>query len=144
MKKIMTVFGALLVGSMLITSCVSTNRGFQSSPVVSRNVELDPIKADIKVDEKSKITGESSSTYLFLLFRVGGDNVFADGINYSTDQSASKLSRLNPIKFRADRLNKVRAAAACVVCCCQRVDAMLQVTQGSADYAAALQSTRRF
>ena len=108
----MTVFGALLVGSMLITSCVSTNRGFQSSPVVSRNVELDPIKADIKVDEKSKITGESSSTYLFLLFRVGGDNVFADGINYSTDQSASKLSRLNPIKFRADRLNKVRAAAA--------------------------------
>ena len=52
MKKVITIFGALIFGSMLMTSCVSTNKGFQSSPVISRNVELDPIKADIKVDEK--------------------------------------------------------------------------------------------
>ena len=63
-----------------MTSCLTTNRGFQSSPVISRNVELDPIKADIKVDEKTKLKGESSSAY-FLIFRVNGDNTFADGIN---------------------------------------------------------------
>lgn len=112
MKKLMTILGALFVGSMLMTSCVSTNRGFQSSPVVSRNVQLDPIKADIKVDEKSKIKGESTSSY-FLIFRVSGDNTFADGINYSTDASASMLSQLNPLKIaQSGRLNKVRGAAA--------------------------------
>ncbi len=112
MKKLMTIFGSLLLGSMLITSCVTTNRGFQSSPVISRNVQLDPIKADIKVDEKSKLKGESSSAY-FLIFRVSGDNTFADGINYSTDASSSLLSQLNPMKLaQAGRLNKVRGAAA--------------------------------
>lgn len=112
MKKLMTIFGSLLIGSMLITSCVTTNRGFQSSPVISRNVQLDPIKADIKVDEKSKLKGESSSAY-FLIFRVSGDNTFADGINYSTDASSSLLSQLNPMKLaQAGRLNKVRGAAA--------------------------------
>ena len=112
MKKLMTIFGAFLVGSILMTSCVTTNRGFQSSPVISRNVQLDPIKADIKVDEKNKIKGESSSEY-FLIFRVSGDNTFADGINYSTDASASMFSQLNPLKLaQAGRLNKVRGSAA--------------------------------
>lgn len=108
----MTIFGALFFGSLLMTSCVSTNRGFQSSPVISRNVQLDPIKADINVEEKSKIKGESSSTY-FLVFRVSGDNTFADGINYSTDASASVLSQFNPLKLaQSGRLNEVRGAAA--------------------------------
>ncbi len=113
MKKVMTILGVLLVGSMLMTSCVSTNKGFQSSPVISRNVNLDPIKADIKVDEKNKLKGESSSAY-FLIFRVSGDSTFADGINYSADASASGLSLLlNPLKLvQAGRLNKVRGAAA--------------------------------
>ena len=112
MKKFMTICGALLVGSMLMTSCVSTNTGFQSSPVIARNVQLDPIKADIKVDEKNKLVGESSSGY-FLIFRVSGDNTFADGINYSTDASASVFTQLNPLKIaKAGRLNKVRGAAA--------------------------------
>jgi hypothetical protein len=112
MKKIITILVAVLFSSILMTSCVTTNRGFQSSPVVSRNVELDPIKADIKVDEKTKIKGESTSSY-FLIFRVSGDNTFADGINYSTDELASTLSKLNPLKLaQAGRLNKVRGAAA--------------------------------
>jgi hypothetical protein len=112
MKKLMTILGALFFGSILTTSCVSTNRGFQSSPVVSRNVQLDPIKADIKVNEESKIKGESTSSYL-LIFRVSGSKTFADGINYSTDVSASMLSQLNPLKLaQASRLNKVRGAAA--------------------------------
>lgn len=112
MKKTILNFTVLAVLVLSFSSCISTNRGFQSSPVVSRNVQLDPIKADIKVDEKTKIKGESSSTY-FLIFRVSGDKTFADGINYSTDASASILQRLSPLKLaQAGRLNKVRGAAA--------------------------------
>jgi len=112
MKKLITILGCFILTSVFMTSCVSTNKGFQSSPVISRNVQLDPIKADLKVDEKSKLKGESSSAY-FLIFRVSGDNTFADGINYSTDASSSLLSQLNPMKLaQAGRLNKVRGAAA--------------------------------
>ena len=103
---------AVLVAITSLTSCVSTNKGFQSSPVISRNVQLDEIKADIKVDETKKLKGESSSGY-FLIFRVSGDNTFADGINYSTDASAGLLQQLNPMKIlQSGRLNKVRGAAA--------------------------------
>ncbi len=112
MKKLTTIFVAFLFTTLFITSCVTTNKGFQSSPVISRNVQLDPIKADIKVDEKNKLKGESSSAY-FLFIRVSGDNTFADGINYSTDASASMLQKLNPLNLaQAGRLNKVRGAAA--------------------------------
>ena len=76
MNKVITIFGAIIVSSTLMTSCVSTNQGFQSSPVISRNVQLDPIKVDIIVDEKTKIKGESTSAY-FLIFRVSGDNTYA-------------------------------------------------------------------
>lgn len=95
-----------------MTSCVSTNKGFQSSPVISRNVELDPIKADIKVDEGKKLKGESTSSY-FLIFKVSGDNTYADGINYSTDASSSLIQKLNPLNVaKSGRLNKVRGSAA--------------------------------
>ena len=98
--------------AIFFTSCVSTNKGFQSSPVISRNVQLDPIKADIKVNETTKLTGQSSSTY-FLFFRVSGDNTSADGINYSSDAGGSLLSQYNPLKLlKTAKLNKVRSAAA--------------------------------
>ena len=98
--------------AIFFTSCVSTNKGYQSSPVISRNVQLDPIKADILVNETTKLSGQSSSTY-FLFFRVFGDNTSADGINYSTDAGGSFLSQLNPIKhMKTAKLNKVRSAAA--------------------------------
>ena len=65
--NIKTLQIALLTGIVAsTTSCISTNKGFQSSPVISRNVQLDPIKADIKVDEKTKLIGESTSTYLLM------------------------------------------------------------------------------
>jgi len=103
------IFALIILG---FTSCVATNKGYQSSPVISRNVDLDPIKADIKINETAKIKGQSTSSY-FLIFRVSGDNSFADGINYSTDASASYLEQLNPLKIiSSGRLNKVRGAAA--------------------------------
>lgn len=85
-----------------LASCVATNKGFQSSPVVSRDVQLDPIKADIKVNEETKLKGESFSTYVFS-FKVNGDNTFADGIAYSTE---------GKVKRRMSHAHEVRAAAA--------------------------------
>jgi len=108
------IFTITFLGALILSfnSCVSTNKGFQSSPVISRNVQLDPIKADIKVNEDKKLSGESTSAY-FLIFRVMGDNTFADGINYSTDANNSIASQLNPLNLiKAIRLNGVRAAAA--------------------------------
>jgi hypothetical protein len=109
MKKILLNLVLICSLATSFTSCVTTNKGFQSSPVISRNVQLDPIKADIKVNETEKISGESISTY-FLFFRISGDNTFADGINYSTDAGGSGLRLYNPMKKA--RLNKVRSAAA--------------------------------
>ena len=112
MKKTIFNLSLFVVMSILISSCVSTNKGFQSSPVLSRSVNLDPIKADIKVNESKKLSGESTSAY-FLIFRVMGDNTFADGINYSTDANVSIASQLNPLNaIKSLRLNGVRAAAA--------------------------------
>jgi len=112
MKRKLLFLSAIALLSLNFTACVSTNKGFQSSPVISRNVNLDPIKADIKVDEERKLKGESSASY-FLIFRVSGDKTYADGINYSTDASASFAQQLNPLNLlKAGRLNKVRGAAA--------------------------------
>ncbi|MFC2114033.1 hypothetical protein ACFLRI_01645 [Bacteroidota bacterium] len=112
MKNTTAKFLALILVILSFTSCVTTNRGFQSSPVISRNVQLDPIKADIVVNENTKLKGESSSAY-FLIFRVNGDNTFADGITYSTDASASIFAQFNPLNvMKSNRLGKVRGAAA--------------------------------
>jgi len=112
MKKTLTTLVLFCFVAILFTSCVSINKGFQSSPIVSRNVQLDPIKADIKVNETTKLSGQSSSTY-FLIFRISGDNTSADGINYSTDAGGSQLSQYNPLKMlKTAKLNKVRSSAA--------------------------------
>jgi hypothetical protein len=110
MKKNLFILSAL--STLFFTSCVTTNQGFQSSPVIARNVDIDPIKADVKVDEKSKRTGESTSAY-FLIFRVSGDKTYTEGIRYSSETSFGLLDKLNPIKIiQSSRLNKVRGAAA--------------------------------
>ena len=112
MKKVITKLVLICSLAIFFNSCVSTNKGFQSSPVISRNVQLDPIKADIQVNETAKLTGESSSVY-FLIFRISGDNTSADGINYSTDAGGSVLSQYNPVKMlKTAKLNKVRSSAA--------------------------------
>jgi len=112
MKKILTNLVLICSIAIFFTSCVSTNKGFQSSTVNMRNVQLDPIKADIKVNETNKLSGQSSSTY-FLFFRISGDNTSADGINYSADAGGSIFSQYNPLKLmKTAKLNKVRSAAA--------------------------------
>jgi hypothetical protein len=100
----------LIITSM--SSCVSTNKGFQSAPVMSRNVDLDPIKADIEINAKEKVRGESTAVY-FLRFRISGDNTYADGMKFSAESNASIYDQLNPFKMiTSSRLGPVRGAAA--------------------------------
>ena len=108
MKSIITNAIILSIAAISFSSCVSTRRGFQSSPVISRDVALDPIKADINVDDSKRLSGESKSSY-FLIFKVNGDSKYADGITYSTDANAGFFAQNNPALIR---LNKVRGAAA--------------------------------
>lgn len=107
-----------VVLTSLLTSCASYSSGYQSSTVQSRNVQLDPIVADIVVDESQKLKGESESAYL-LFFRVRGDNRYADGINYSASAFTKEglFSFLNPFKLferiaTGDAEGKVKSAAA--------------------------------
>jgi len=107
MRKYLTI---LIVSTLaMTTSCVTSNKGFQSSPVTSRDVEVDPIKADIVINDKTKLTGTSASTY-FLFFRISGDNTFADGISYSTNSNNLPMNPLTMLQTK--KLNKIRAYAA--------------------------------
>lgn len=94
MKKVL-----LLLTIITLASCSSTQTAFDSSPVNSKSVDLDPIKADIKIDESSKIKGSSKSTY-FLFFRLSGDKVYADvELGQQKDLTTSILSLLNPLNW---------------------------------------------
>lgn len=90
----------LLATSLLaMTSCgVTQNTATHSSPVRSRAVNLDPIKADININEEEKLSGSSSSTYV-IGFRVSGDQNYADGVNFST--MAFHLGRVRQVKSAA-------------------------------------------
>jgi len=79
MKKLF-YFGVIAM-SMIMTSCVSLNKSYDSSAVKLTNVMLDPIKADLTVDQTEKLVGTSSSSF-FWIFKVSGDNSFADGVKF--------------------------------------------------------------
>lgn len=72
--------------TMLFSSCTVSTKMVQSSPVVARNVELDPIKADIEVNQDQKLTGEGIAKYI-LFFRVSNlkDQKMVEGVSYSKD-----------------------------------------------------------
>lgn len=99
MKKVLLILGI----AVAITSCSSTRTGTLSTPAYAPRAEINPIRANIDVDMDKKISGESLSSY-FLIFQVGGDNKFADGMSYSSESQFNAL-------FKA-RENKTKSAAA--------------------------------
>ena len=107
----------ILTACVIFSSCMTTNKGYQSSPMKSMKVSQNEIKAEIDVDESGKIKGDSKSTY-FLFFRISGDSEYADGINYSTSTlGQNPLALLNPFKllqaiFTGGAEEKVKASAA--------------------------------
>jgi hypothetical protein len=118
MKNKILFVGLTIFLLAVTSSCVTTNKGFQSSPVISRSVEIDPLKADIEVNQGTKLKGESKSVYL-LFFRLKGDNTYADNIQFSAEANSTKrlLSFLNPFYLfkliaTGDAVGKVKSAAA--------------------------------
>lgn len=117
--KIQSISLALLGAVLLLGSgCSSTSTGMASSNVIDRNVELDPIRADITVNENTRLAGSSQSIY-FLFFRLKGDNKYADGISYSSNAFTKEglFSFLNPFRLfeliaTGDAEGKVKSAAA--------------------------------
>jgi len=104
---------SLLLVAILLVGCTSTQTAFDSSPVNSKSVDLDPIKADINVNEDSKIKGSSKSLY-FLCFRISGDKTYADvDLGEQKDLTSSILSLLNPFNWiYSGGESKTKSAAA--------------------------------
>lgn len=99
MKKILF----LISGLFLLVSCQTTRTGALSTPAYAPKAEINPIRANVDIDMTKKLEGESTSSY-FLIFQVGGDNKFVDGMNYSSDTQFTA--------FLKARENKTKSAAA--------------------------------
>ena len=114
---------AILFFATSFTSCVSTNK-MSNSAIVNDpgRVIHDRLEADITIDDTQKLKGTSKSTY-FLMFRIEGDNEYADGVDYSGiggtggNFIGQLLGMLNPLNlvtkiFTGDAAGKVKASAA--------------------------------
>lgn len=82
MKKKLFLIVPLAALSIFATSCRSTRMNALATPAYAPMANINEIRAKIDVDMNKKLTGESSTTYLFW-FRINGDNKFADGVDYS-------------------------------------------------------------
>ena len=112
--KIKTIL-AISVIALAFSSCTVHSRAIQSSPVVSRNVELDPIKADIDVKQDKKLVGEGSATYIFgIRFSHLFDQKQVDGVTYSSNSDF--LPFLNRGKKTARAIAAYEALEACPEC----------------------------
>lgn len=111
-----------IIATMAFASCSSVQRGAQSTTVMLRNVELDPIKADIEVNQEEKLHGDGKVTFV-LGFRIDGllgqrDQKMLDGITYAQDfanlhERTFLGAIINPFtKIFERRKNTARAIAA--------------------------------
>ena len=86
MRKILFTLSLVFI----LTSCTTTRTGALSTPAYAPKAEINPIRANIEVDMNKKLVGESTSSY-FLIFQVGGDNKFAEGMSYSSESQFNAL-----------------------------------------------------
>lgn len=123
MKKIYPLLAIFVVAAVL-SSCVTTNKATKGAPIKDPGrIIHQALEADITVDDTKKIKGSSSSTW-FLMFRLEGDNEYADGIDYGnlgvqprTSPIAWLWSAINPFNMlnnllTGDARGKVIGAAA--------------------------------
>jgi hypothetical protein len=78
------VVGSLSIATlmMFVSGCSTVRKSHTYSPVgISIESEM---TADVDVDLNKKLVGKSSATYLLGLFRVSGDNTYADGYGSPT------------------------------------------------------------
>ena len=102
-----------VIATMAFGSCTTSSKMVQSSPVIARNVELDPIKADIEVNQERKLIGEGVAVYV-LGFRVSdiGEQKEVDGITYYND----KFRPLNRGRNKARAMAAYNALETCPDC----------------------------
>ena len=114
MKHKLLLVAAL--ATMVFSSCSVTTRVMQSSPVMARNVELDPIKADIEVNEDTKLSGTGIVKYVFGI-RVGNSHQkTVEGITYSEGRGFSLGNLLDRGKSFARSVAAYDALKACPDC----------------------------
>ena len=99
---------------LVFASCTSINKSHLNSGVdvvIESNMD-----AKIDVDLTRKLTGYASGGYLFHLFRISGDNKYADEISYNGEGPGwwSFLSKVNTIKSAA-AYNAIRTSEADVL-----------------------------
>ncbi|MBS7661457.1 hypothetical protein I0D00_05770 [Pseudomonas lalucatii] len=85
-------YAAAFSALALLTGCASQNVSQPTAPL-NGNVKTD-LKADVKVGES--ISGESSVSILFNVFKLGGDSQFADGVTYGGGEGGFALG-LDPV-----------------------------------------------
>lgn len=85
-------YAAAFSALALLTGCASQNVSQPTAPL-NGTVDTD-LKADVKVGES--ISGQSSVSILFNLFKLGGDSQFADGVTYGGSEGGFALS-LDPV-----------------------------------------------
>jgi hypothetical protein len=91
---------------LLTVSCTSINKSHLNSSI---GITISsPMDAKVDVDMTKKLVGYASGGYLFHLFKVAGDNKFADGVAYSASSDNGIFSFLNAIS----KTGEVRSAAA--------------------------------
>ena len=102
----MKLFKLLLLNiTLLLGACANINKSYTAAPL--KPVVNAPMNADIFVDTSKKITGYAYGGYLFNLFKLSGDNKYADGITYGADRGGVTISL-----FGINHVEEVKAMAA--------------------------------
>ena len=91
---------AALATALVFSSCSVHTRAIQSSNVMVRNVQLDPIKADVEVHQDKKLVGEGTATY-----------VFGIRVSHLTDQKQVEGVRFSQGNFLQSGKNTARSMA---------------------------------
>jgi len=95
----------IFILAIVFSSCgtIKNSGKYHAKQVDNNNIGTLELRADMEIDETSKITGSASATY-FLFFRLSGDNHYAD-IN---GPFASPFSKTAKVKKAAqyEALNK--------------------------------------
>ena len=65
--------------SFLFTSCSVLNKSTNAA-FFETQAKIDPVEAEVIVDDSKKIRGSSKSTYLLGFLRIAGDNKYANGV----------------------------------------------------------------
>ncbi len=77
---------SLLLLVVFVSSCASVSKTGYAAPFTKTEVHTDILKADLDID-KNRVEASASSTYLFGMWRISGDNKFTEAENAGLQNS---------------------------------------------------------